>query len=221
MQSARVKKRAEASTRAYHVCKLSHAQTVGLDALVGQDVVHQHQFTVVEPDLHALGLLWWGSVGPFWKARNRHSRDDRMRPQTGRWHSPNFSFQAWNSISSRERLAQLATARRAAATNSDFILTDNGWRRGRQVRDDMQEAAGGFSLAFMALSEPFFLFSVLLQYKNRKCARLCLHTLSVYLTCLVCVCAGDTGWPHKAILLYAASVMTCSVPSQVTVSSLF
>lgn len=42
---------------AYHVCKLSHAQTIGLDALVGQDVVHQHQFAVVEPDLHALGLL--------------------------------------------------------------------------------------------------------------------------------------------------------------------
>lgn len=41
----------------YHVCKLSHAQTVGLDALVGQDVVHQHQLAVVEPDLHALGLL--------------------------------------------------------------------------------------------------------------------------------------------------------------------
>lgn len=37
--------------------------------------------------------------------------------------SPNWSFQAWNSRSSREIVAQLATAR-AAATNSSFILTD-------------------------------------------------------------------------------------------------
>lgn len=45
------------STRAHHVCKLSHAQAVGLDALVDQDVVHQHQFAVAEPDLLAFGLL--------------------------------------------------------------------------------------------------------------------------------------------------------------------
>lgn len=38
--------------------------------------------------------------------------------------SPNLSFQAWNSRSSRERLAQLATARTAAVTSSSFILTD-------------------------------------------------------------------------------------------------
>lgn len=124
-----VTKIAETSTCAYHVCKLSHAQTIGLDALVGQDVVHQHQFAVVEPDLHALGLLWWGSVGPSWKVRNRYSCEDSRESQTGWWDSPNFSFQAWNSISSRETLAQLATARRAAAaTSSNFILTENACR---------------------------------------------------------------------------------------------
>lgn len=45
------------STRAHHVCKLVHAQAVGLDALVGQDVVHQHQLAVADPDLPAFGLL--------------------------------------------------------------------------------------------------------------------------------------------------------------------
>lgn len=39
--------------------------------------------------------------------------------------SPNLSFQAWNSRSSREKLAQLATARTAATTSSSFILTEN------------------------------------------------------------------------------------------------
>lgn len=36
--------------------------------------------------------------------------------------SQNLSFQAWNSMSSSDILAQLATARTAAATNSSFIL---------------------------------------------------------------------------------------------------
>jgi hypothetical protein len=35
---------------------------------------------------------------------------------------PNFSFQAWNSKSSNERLAALATARAAATTTNNFIL---------------------------------------------------------------------------------------------------
>ena len=39
--------------------------------------------------------------------------------------SPNLSFQAWNSRSSRDKLAQLATARTAATTSSSFILTEN------------------------------------------------------------------------------------------------
>ena len=39
--------------------------------------------------------------------------------------SPNLSFHAWNSRSSRERLAQLTTAREAAAMISNFILLHN------------------------------------------------------------------------------------------------
>lgn len=41
----------------YHVSKVGHAQAVGLDALVGHHVVHQHQSAVVEPDLLAVSLL--------------------------------------------------------------------------------------------------------------------------------------------------------------------
>lgn len=42
---------------AYHVSKFGHAKTVGLDAFIGHDVVHQHQSAVVEPDFPAAGLL--------------------------------------------------------------------------------------------------------------------------------------------------------------------
>lgn len=38
--------------------------------------------------------------------------------------SQNLSFQAWNSMSSRDILAQLATARTAATTTSGFILPE-------------------------------------------------------------------------------------------------
>lgn len=41
----------------YHVSKVGHAKTVGLDACVGQNVVHQHHSAVVEPDLPAVSLL--------------------------------------------------------------------------------------------------------------------------------------------------------------------
>lgn len=47
--------------------------------------------------------------------------------------SPNLSFQAWNSKSSREMLAQLATARAAAATSSSFILPDKQADRGSRT----------------------------------------------------------------------------------------
>lgn len=70
------------SRRAHHVCKRSHAQAVGLDALVGQHVVHQHQFAVAEPDLPAFGLLCWSAVGPSWKARNRYCCKHNMRSQS-------------------------------------------------------------------------------------------------------------------------------------------
>lgn len=43
--------------RAYQVSKVGHAETVRLDALIGQDVVHQHQSAVVQPDLPAVRLL--------------------------------------------------------------------------------------------------------------------------------------------------------------------
>lgn len=42
---------------AYHVSKVGHAKAVGLDTLIGHDVVHQHQFAVVEPGLLTLSLL--------------------------------------------------------------------------------------------------------------------------------------------------------------------
>ncbi len=42
---------------AYHVSKVGHAKAVGLDALIGHDVVHQHQSAVAEPDLPAVSLL--------------------------------------------------------------------------------------------------------------------------------------------------------------------
>lgn len=42
---------------AYHVCEVVHAQAVGLDALIGHDVVHEHQSAVGEPDFLALSLL--------------------------------------------------------------------------------------------------------------------------------------------------------------------
>lgn len=57
LQCARGSNKDGKSTRAHHVCKLSHAQAVGLDALVRQDVVHQHQLAVDEPGLPAFGLL--------------------------------------------------------------------------------------------------------------------------------------------------------------------
>lgn len=57
LQCARALNNDGKSTHAHHVCELSHAQAVGPDALVGQDVVHQHQFAVAEPDLPAFGLL--------------------------------------------------------------------------------------------------------------------------------------------------------------------
>lgn len=41
----------------YHVSEVGHSKTVGLDALVSHDVVHQHHFAVVEPDLPAESLL--------------------------------------------------------------------------------------------------------------------------------------------------------------------
>ena len=47
---------------AYHIGEEGHAQAVGLDLLVGQYVVDQHQLTVAEPDLLALGLLGVGAV---------------------------------------------------------------------------------------------------------------------------------------------------------------
>lgn len=49
-------------TCAHHVSKFRHAHAVGLDALVGQDVVDQHQLTVVQPDLLAASLLGRGAV---------------------------------------------------------------------------------------------------------------------------------------------------------------
>lgn len=45
------------SVPAYHVSKFSHAHAVGLNALVGQDVVNQHHLTVVQPDFLAASLL--------------------------------------------------------------------------------------------------------------------------------------------------------------------
>lgn len=41
----------------YHVSEVGHAKAVGLDALICHDVVHQHLFAVIEPDLLALSLL--------------------------------------------------------------------------------------------------------------------------------------------------------------------
>lgn len=49
---------------AYHVGKVGHAEAVGLDALVSHDVVHQHHFPIVEPDLLAVSFLRRGAVGP-------------------------------------------------------------------------------------------------------------------------------------------------------------
>ena len=42
---------------AYQVCKDGHAETVRLDALISQHVVHQHQSAVFQPDLPAGRLL--------------------------------------------------------------------------------------------------------------------------------------------------------------------
>lgn len=53
----------------YHVSKFSHAQAVRLDALISQDVVHQHQPAVVEPDLLALSFLCWRAIGPFCQSK--------------------------------------------------------------------------------------------------------------------------------------------------------
>lgn len=52
------------SAWAYHVSKEGHAEAIGLDALICQHVVHQHQFAVAEPDFPALSLLCWRVVGP-------------------------------------------------------------------------------------------------------------------------------------------------------------
>lgn len=110
---------------------------------------------------------------------DRRRADDTHRTLASRRGTPFLPGRGWHSWPQPEE------QQRPTATSS-WLTTDGE----EGDRDDMQEAAGGFSLAFMALSEPFFLFSVLLRYKNRKCACLCLRTLSVYLTCLVCVCVG-------------------------------
>lgn len=42
---------------AYHVSKVGHAKAVGLDALIGHDIVNQHQSAVAEPDFLTVSLL--------------------------------------------------------------------------------------------------------------------------------------------------------------------
>lgn len=64
----------------------------------------------------------------------------KERNQFYRTHSPYLIFQAWNSNSSREMLAQLATARAAtAAISSSFILIDSTSRNGKEILCDLQE----------------------------------------------------------------------------------
>lgn len=141
-----------------------------------------------------------------------------VREHSGRWDSPNFSFQAWNSMSSREALAHLTTVRRAAAaaTSSSFILSDN---RRRKQQTGQRWHTGSFSFEFLAFSALFmsFLSCTLFPCSHSTGSVHNISAVCVY-TCL-CGCAGDTGGAGKDILLYTASVMTCSMSSQVVVSS--
>lgn len=119
---------------------------IRLDALVGQHVVHQHQFAIVEPDFPAVSLLWWRVIAPCCQSQKETIRKSgnksgkKERNQFYRTHSPYLIFQAWNSNSSREMLAQLATARAAtAAISSSFILIDSTSRNGKEILCDLQE----------------------------------------------------------------------------------
>lgn len=131
----------------HHVCKLSHAQAEGLDALVGHDVVHQHQFAVAEPDLPALGLLCWTAVGPPWKARNRygHKHSSRSRSATANdTHRTSASRRGTPCLPGRRwhiwpQPGEQRQQQQPAAAASSWVTTDA--EKSTQVRDDTQEAS--------------------------------------------------------------------------------
>lgn len=77
---------------AYHVSKFSHAQTVRLYSLVGQDVMHKHQPAIFKPDLHAMSFLWWRAVGPSCKAEQLWMIDPTISLLTCR---PRFWMRNW------------------------------------------------------------------------------------------------------------------------------
>lgn len=84
--------------------------------------------------------------------------------------SPNFSFQAWNSRSSRDRLAQLATARTAATASRTFILSEHA--------DTGNHRSTSFTLTLLgksflkvrteAIDEPTLLYFLSVLMYNRE-----------------------------------------------------